>query len=331
MTVKPILATAAAALTLGLAAPGVTVAQSGPLMIYTSTPTEAMNDLIARFNDVYPDIEVEFFRSGTTEVMNKLEAEFAAGDPQPDVLLVANSLVMTDLKNDDRLMAYPEAPVDGFDPAVYDADMTYFGTKLITTGIAYNTDLVAEAPTSWTDLTSDDAANSVIMPSPLYSGAAAYHVGTVVQQDGFGWDYYDALMENGAIAGRGNGSVLDAVARGEQAYGIIVDFMPLNAKRDGSPVDFVFPVEGVSAITEPVAILSTADNVEAAKAFVDFQLSEAGQQFAAEQGYIPAKQGVAPPDHFPPVDDLTIMAADPGVIIENDEANKREFADRFGG
>ena len=107
--------------------------------------------------------------------------------------------------------------------------------------------------------------------------------------------------------------------------------MPLNAKRDGSPVDFVFPVEGVSAITEPVAILSTADNVEAAKAFVDFQLSEAGQQFAAEQGYIPAKQGVAPPDHFPPVDDLTIMAADPGVIIENDEANKREFADRFGG
>ena len=218
MTVKPILATAAAALTLGLAAPGVTVAQSGPLMIYTSTPTEAMNDLIARFNDVYPDIEVEFFRSGTTEVMNKLEAEFAAGDPQPDVLLVANSLVMTDLKNDDRLMAYPEAPVDGFDPAVYDADMTYFGTKLITTGIAYNTDLVAEAPTSWTDLTSDDAANSVIMPSPLYSGAAAYHVGTVVQQDGFGWDYYDALMENGAIAGRGNGSVLDAVARGEQAY-----------------------------------------------------------------------------------------------------------------
>jgi len=310
---------------------GEAAAQSGELMIYTSTPTEAMNDLIERFNGVYPDVEVSFFRSGTTEVMNKLAAEFAAGDPQPDVLLVANSLVMTDLKQDDRLMAYPEAPVEGFDPAVYDEDMTYFGTKLITTGITYNTDMVDTAPTSWTDLTGGDAEGQVIMPSPLYSGAAAYHVGTVTEQDGFGWDYYDALLDNGAVAGRGNGSVLDAVARGEKAYGIIVDFMPLNAKRDGSPVDFVFPAEGVTAITEPVAILSTAQNVEAAKAFVDFQLSDEGQAFAAEQGYIPAKQGVAPPAHFPATGDISIMAADPATIIEQDEANKEAFAERFGG
>lgn len=44
-------------------------------MIYTSTPTGQMDQLVTRFNDSYPDIQVEYFRSGTTEVMNRLEAD----------------------------------------------------------------------------------------------------------------------------------------------------------------------------------------------------------------------------------------------------------------
>ena len=57
-------------------------------------------------------------------------------------------------------------------------------------------------------------------------------------------------------------------------YGVIVDYLPIRESAKGSPVTFVFPKEGVSAVTEPVAILKTAKNVEAAKAFVDFLLSD---------------------------------------------------------
>ena len=325
---KKTLALTASVIALGFAANA--AAQSGPLMIYTSTPTEAMNDLVAAFNETYPDIEVAFFRSGTTEVINRLQAEIAAGDPQPDVLLVANDIVMAQLKADGHLMAYDGADVSAYDPAIYDADMTYFGTKLITTGIIYNTDLVAEAPTSWQVLLSEAARGSVTMPSPLYSGAAAYHVGTLTALDGFGWDYYEALADNGAIAGRGNGGVREAVATGQAAYGVIVDFMALNAAAAGSPVGFSFPVEGVTAITEPVAILSTARNVDAAQAFVDWQLSAAGQEFAAYQGYLPAHPDIAGADHFPSAADITILAVNPLTLLENDEAMKREFADLFG-
>ncbi|MFN3500850.1 MAG: ABC transporter substrate-binding protein, partial [Allorhizobium sp.] len=88
-------------------------------------------------------------------------------------------------------------------------------------GIVYNTDLVKTAPTSWNDLLEADAAKSLIMPSPLYSGAAVIHVGTMTQQPEFGWAYYEKLAEAGAVAGQGNGTVLEAVARGEKAYGII--------------------------------------------------------------------------------------------------------------
>ena len=326
---KKLLAAGIAAAAFGMGGPA--AAQSGTLVLYTSQPDALLADMIAAFNETYPDVSVESFRSGTTEVINRLQAEFAAGDPQPDVLLVANSIVMSQLAADGRLMAYEDAPVAPYDPAFYDPNMMYFGTKLITTGIIYNTDLVDTAPESWTDLTAAAAEGQVIMPSPLYSGAAAYHVGTLTALDDFGWDYYNALYDNGAIAGRGNGSVREAVTTGQNAYGVIIDFMTFNAREDGSPVDFVFPTEGVTAITEPVAILSTANNVEAAEAFVDWLLSVDGQEFAAAQGYLPAHPDVAGPDAFPALSDITVLAVDPATLLTNDEDMKRQFADLFGG
>ena len=301
------------------------------LVLYTSQPSEQMEAVLALFNEEHPDIEVEMFRSGTTEVMNKLAAEFAAGDPQPDVLLIADAIVMEELAQDGRLMAYPEAPVEGYDPALYDPEMRYFGTKLITTGIVYNTNLVDTPPTSWHDLTSEEAAGQVVMPSPLYSGAAVIHVGTMVANPEFGWEYYEKLADQGAIAARGNGSVREAVATGERAYGMLIDYMAFNAKSNGSPVDFVFPEEGVTAITQPVGILSTAKNVDAAKAFVDFQLSRKAQEHSVEQGYIPAMEGVEPPADYPDLSDMTIMEADSDLLLKTMEETKREFADLFGG
>ncbi len=60
---------------------GAAQAASGTLTVYTSTPDQAMNDLIAAFNKAEPGVKVDFFRSGTTEVVNKLQAEFTAGAP----------------------------------------------------------------------------------------------------------------------------------------------------------------------------------------------------------------------------------------------------------
>lgn len=301
------------------------------LTIYTSQPQDQMTEVIAAFNETHPEIEVELFRSGTTEVMAKLQAEFAAGGSPADVLLIADAVAMTQLKGEDRLMAYPEAPVDGIDAALLDADAMFFPTKLITTGIVYNTDLVETPPTSWADLAEADAAAQTIMPSPLYSGAAAIHVGTMVQQDQFGWEYFETLAENGAVAGQGNGTVLEAVARGEKAYGVLVEYMAMNAKAQGSPVDFVFPSEGVTAVTQPVAILAGTDAADAARAFVDWQLSQAAQEQSVAQGYFPLGAGLSAPEGYPDLASLTLIEADNARLLADGEAVKQEFADLYGG
>lgn len=323
---------ASLAAVLAVAVPfGAAWAQDGKLVVYTSQPSDQMAEVVKAFNADHPNVKVELFRSGTTEVMSKLKAEFAAGSPQADVVLIADAMAATQLKQDGRLQPYPEAPVARLPKALVDPDMTFFGTKLITTGIVYNTRLVAKAPTSWNDLLAKDAAKSAIMPSPLYSGAAAIHVGIMVQQPAFGWGWFETLADGGGIAGKGNGSVIDAVARGEKAYGIIVEYMAYNAAAKGSPVAFAFPAEGITAVTQPVAILKTTKNLPAAKAFVDWQLGEAAQRQSVAQGYFPILPEIDPPAGYPPTAGLKIIEADPVRLLADDERNKKTFADLYGG
>jgi iron(III) transport system substrate-binding protein len=301
------------------------------ITVYTSQPSDQMTEVVQAFNKDYPDIHVNVFRSGTTDLMGKLAAEKAAGKVQADVVLIADAVAMTQLKKQGELYAYKDAPVANLPKDLVDPDMTFFGTKLITTGIVYNTNLVKTPPTSWADLEAPDVAKSLILPSPLYSGAAVIHMGSIVQDPSLGWTFFEKIADGGAVAGQGNGTILEAVARGEKAYGVLVDYMAFDAKAKGSPVAFVFPKEGVTAVTQPVAIVAGSPHLNAAKKFVDWQLSKDAQQQSIAQGYFPIIAGMAPPAGYPAVSSLKIMSYDPAKILVDDAADKKKFADLFGG
>jgi iron(III) transport system substrate-binding protein len=299
-------------------------AADGKLVVYTSQPNTDAQQTVDAFMAKYPAVKVEWVRDGTPKILATLRAEIEAGQPQADVLLIADVVTMEGLKKEGRLLAYAEADVSGIEAALYDKDKTYFSTKLITTGIVYNTK-APFVPASWADLTKPEAKGLVAMPSPLTSGAAMIHTVTLTGNLPQGWDYYDALARNGAQASGGNGDVLKAVSGGDKLFGMIVDYMPIREKAKGAPVEFVFPREGVSAVTEPVAILSTAKNADAAKAFVDFLLSKDGQQAAAKMGYIPARSDIALPAGYPDRSSIKVLGYDAAAALANDAANKEKF------
>jgi len=324
------LALALAAGALPLLASGEVHAVSGELTLYTSQPNEDAQATVDAFQALYPDVEVSWIRDGTVNVMAKLRAEIAAGAPQADVLLIADTVTMESLKDEGLLMAHDEADISAYDPAIHDADKTYFSTKLITTGIVYNND-APMVPTSWKDLEDEAMAGLVAMPSPLTSGAALIHVATMVDHPDFGWAHFEALEKNGVQPQGGNGAVFQAVAGGEKLYGIVIDYLPIREAAKGSPVTFAFPEEGVSAVTEPVAILSSTQNPEAAKAFVDFLLSPEGQVLAASQGYLAAHPDIPPPEGFPPLAEISLLPFDAAKALANDSAYKERFSELFGG
>src|SRR3546814_183330 len=258
-------------------------AGAADLVVYTSQPNADAQATVDGFKASNPDIDVEWVRDGTPKIMAKLMAEIEAGNPVADVLLIADTVTLERMKQAGQLMAYKSPEAAHMDAALYDAEGYYHSTKLITTGIMYNTQ-AAMKPTSWADLAKPEAKGLVAMPSPLTSGAALIHAQTLSAVDGLGWDYYKQLKANEAVASGGNGGVLKSVASGEKAYGVVVDYLPIREKAKGAPVEFVFPQEGVSAVTEPAAILSTAKNVDAAKKFIDYLLSQEGQEIALKLG-----------------------------------------------
>lgn len=306
------------------------VASAENLTLYTSQPDADAAKTVEAFRKVNPDVEVQVYRSGTSDILTKLAAEFSAGASQADVLLIADAVSMEGLKKQGKLQAYEKANVEGFAADSYDKDKTYFGSKLITTGIAYNT-AASSKPEHWADLAKPEYKGMLVMPSPLYSGAAAYMLSGFAGKPDLGWDYFEKLKANETVSVRGNGAVLKSVASGEKPYGILVDFMALNAKAKGSPVEFVFPSEGVPAVTEPVAIMSSAKNLPAAQKFVDFILSDEGQKLALSQGYLPAKASAGRPSWLPEGVDVKVMPIETQKVLEATEADKAKFSQMFGG
>jgi iron(III) transport system substrate-binding protein len=321
-------AAAAAASTLP-AAPASAQNLEGRLLLYTSQPNTDAQQTIDAFKAKFPRVDASFVRDGTPRVLAKLQAEFQAGQPQPDVLLIADAVTMEQLKKDNRLAAHPSVDISAYPASAHDPQRVWFSTKLITTGIVYNT-RAAMKPASWADLLRPEARGQVTMPSPLTSGAALIHAQTLAANLPAGWGYYEQLQRNGALAAGGNGDILRQVATGEKLYGVIVEFLPIREKARGAPVEFVVPGEGLSAVTEPAAILRTARNMDAARAFVDFLISREGQELASRQGYLPAHPAVAPPAGFPARADIKLMPFNAAQALETTEAARRRFADIFG-
>ncbi|WP_186580130.1 ABC transporter substrate-binding protein [Aquibacillus kalidii] len=303
---------------------------SGDLSFYTSQPDVDAEQLVSAFNEKYPDVNVSVFRSGTEEVISKVQAEEQAGDVQADVLLVADAVTFESLKEQDMLLSYKSKETSEIPEEFVDSDGTYTGTKVMSTALVVNTDDVSEMPTSWNVLSDSASSGSTIMPSPLYSGAAAYNLGVLTRNSDFGWDFYENIKANDTTVTQGNGAVLKAVAAGEEKYGMVVDFIVARAEAEGSPVQLVYPEEGVPVITEPIGIMKNTENEAAAKAFVDFVLSEEGQKLAAEIGYTPIRKGIEAPEGLKTIDEMEVLDADINELYKAREADKEKFSELFG-
>ncbi|WP_222889078.1 ABC transporter substrate-binding protein [Enterobacter sp. C2] len=299
------------------------------LTLYTSQPNEDAQMTVTAFEKAHPDIEVKWIRDGTTKLTARLQAELAAGGAAPDVLLIADSVTMESLKKQDLLAAYKSPEASRYDAQLYDPQGYYYGTKLITTGIAYNTRAPVK-PGSWQDLLKPELKNMTTLPSPLYSGAAQIHMATLLNDPQLGFAWYEKLKANGAMPQSGNGAVMNAITSGSKGYGVLVDYMAIREKAKGAPIEFVFPKEGVSIVTEPVAMLKKAKNPDGAKAFIDFVLSDAGQRLVLKQGYLPADANLPAPEGFPARESIKLMPYDPAKALADTDANKKRFDDLFG-
>ncbi|PRI12596.1 ABC transporter substrate-binding protein [Leucobacter massiliensis] len=304
-------------------------AGTGPstITLYTSEPQEKIDELVAAFAEQQPEITVEVFRAGTGDLTARIAAEEKSGEIGADLLLAADAGTFENYAERDLLLEYRSPEAEAIDQDLVDPEHFYVGTRLLPTVIAINTNVVSDAPGSWQDLTDPAYSGKIAMPNPDVSGAAAYNAAVWLYEPALGPEWLEALAANEPLIAESNGPVSQAVADGSRPVGIVVDSLVRDLAAAGSPIAAVYPEEGVPFVSQPVGIFAGTDEPEAAKLFVDFLISQEGQEIAASQSYLPVRDDVDSPAGAPALADITLLKPDLQTIRDS----QAEAVETFNG
>ena len=173
------------------------------------------------------------------------------------------------------------------DTALRDDQARYQATELAGYGFATNPkmlkELGMEPPKDWTDLLDARLRGRIALPDPGRVGFAPVLLDIVLQAYGWerGWALWSEIAGQSRLVSRGGTLVSDEVASGRAAVGLSIDFFVASAVSNGQPVGFVYPAHG-GLNPAHIAITREAHQVEGARAFVRFVLSDAGQALLAD-------------------------------------------------
>lgn len=299
----------------------------GPLTVYTSVPQDMADTFQRAFEEKYPEVEMNVYRATSGEVMTKMKTEKEAGQMSSDVVWVADFSSADSLKELGLLAQYDSAEGAEIEDGLKDPEGYYYGSRVINMVLAYNTAM--EAPSSWKDLLDESLKGKVGIPS-VSSGSAFQFVGTLAADPDFGWEYFEQMKANGGMQFKANNDVLQRIATGEIQAGAVLDYMVADMKEQGSPVDYVIPEEGAVAVASPIALVNGCANEDTAKAFIDYVLSDEGQNLLASLGTTPVKKGIETPEGVLSLDTLELMESDSAYISGHSAEIKDRFNEIFG-
>lgn len=303
---------------------------SGEVTLYTSVPQELVDGVKEMFEKTYPNVTLNVFRAGTGEVLSRIQAETEAGATDTaDVVWVADFTAAFNLKDQDLLEAYESPEGEAIPDNLKDEDGFFYGSRLINVVPVYNTNNVSEAPTSWNAFLDPVHESKIAIPSVTASGAAFYAVGTMVNHPDFGWEFFEAMRDNGAIQVPNNGDAVSRVASGELDMAFGLDYMVRAQAEEGAPIAYAEPEEGIVMVASPVALMAGGANPDAAKVFIDWVLSEAGQRHMAETGVVPVREGLEV-EGIPVLDEIPAMESDATLIGAQEAEIKERFTEVFG-
>lgn len=299
----------------------------GTLNVYTSVPEQLINDITAKFQTKYPNLQVKVYRAGTPDVMAKLEAESKAGGVTADVVWVAETTSAEDLKELNMLRTYKSKESGAIPENLKDKDEYYYGSRLINMVIAYNTKEFKSPPETWSAFLDKSHQGKIGVPSPGNSGSALYAVGSLVNHADFGWKYFEDMRANGGVQLKNNNDAVQKVASNELHMAIALDYQVKNMRDGGSPIDYAVPKEGLVMVVSPIALLKDSPNPKGGEIFLDYVISAECQEFMSQsQSVVPVRTDVNPPQGIPSLEELKALSSDPIFI----KKNKAEIVDKFG-
>jgi len=266
--------------------------KEGHLSIYHSTLNEDTKVLTDSFIRKYPFIKLTPYRAGQVALISRIMTEHKAKANKWDVIIL-NSMLLNDLKKQEILQKYLIHDSSAYARGFRDNEGFWYGLLLNAQVLGYNTKIVrpVDIPRSFMDLADPKWSGKIAIDAEPYEWLMCLEKEWGRERT---WNYIKKLSQLRPKVLRGRGLLVQLLAAGEFPLSIpLYSYRIEQMKKERAPVEWV-GLDPVSTNIVGIALAETPNNSNTARLFLEFTLSNEGQQAVRELGRIPARFDVKP-------------------------------------
>lgn len=263
---------------------GATASSSDTLVVYTAR-AESLNNAVIENFQADTGIKVEIVTGSTGEVIKRVQSE--ASNPMGDIIWAGSEAQYAEYVD---LFEKYVSPEDG--NMMYPNTSGYFTNAFCDpTVFIVNNELAGDLKIEgFADLLNPELKGKIAYGDPVNSSsafqcliAALYDMGEGDPMSDKAWNWVEQFIANlDGVALDSSSKVYKGVAEGEYVVGLIWEDPVADYVRQGVDVRVVFPEEGALFPGMSVSIIKGAPNLENAKKFVDYMISEKAQSYVGE-------------------------------------------------
>ncbi|MFD9866224.1 ABC transporter substrate-binding protein [Streptomyces niveus] len=307
--------------------------KEGSLSLYSGYIENSEKQVIRAFEHD-TGIKVDLVRLVPNRLAERVLSEQGAGRLGADVVRTSDYDIASRMRDAGVFRAHEVPGYDKLDDTVrYHGGEFYRVFDPLYT-FAYNTVLVdkKDVPTSWKDLTEAEWKGSLGI-TQVGAGGSSLAL-TRFQEDRLGPDYLPALAGQQPRIFDSSSAALESLARGEISVATAVVSSVNIAASKNAPVDFVVPDEGMAAYDYYLGKATSAKHEAAAELFLDWNMSQRGQDVFRQIGEFPARSDVTPPNvlghDLPTVNSGQVVRFEPKALLGAADADQRRWLSLFG-
>jgi iron(III) transport system substrate-binding protein len=280
------------------------------LTVYSGREEELVAPLFEQFEQE-SGIALEVRYGDSAELAATLAEE---GDNSPaDVFFAQDAGSLGAVAGEGLLAELPQEALDRVDAAFRDPDGRWVGTSGRVRVVAYNTEALSESdlPGSISDFADPAWKGRIGFPPTNASFQAFVTAMRLTAGEDATREWLEGIVANEPKLYEKNSQAVEAVASGEIEAAFVNHYYLyeiLDEQPDAPVANHFLEAGDPGALVNAagVGILAGAEHADAAQRFVDFLLSDGGQEFyasAAEAEY-PLVDGIEPREGLPPLADL---------------------------
>src|SRR5262245_13849602 len=269
--------------------------EGGKTVLYTSMETFTA-DALKKVFEAKTGLQMEYWRGGSTEIIDRVLGEHRVGKPQFDVVATTGDHMHL-MFNEGAFAKYESPSLKGFAKDAIDPNL---GARYrnVLYGVIYNKASIkaADAPKTLEDVVKPEYRGKLVMPHPVNHTLTTQWLASLdkIMPKSRAEKFLRDLAATKPIFVESIVPAADRVGTGETPIGITFVRFVLTYNKQGASLDYVRDYQMLGD-GQYISLAAKAPRPNAGKVFIDFFLDEESMKIQADTGEFVNRRGVYPP------------------------------------